>query len=1025
MVACALLLGAGQTWAQIDVTSEYLTNASVTNADGWTGGATATDANWTGAPENVCLNHGWWTSATNMYQTVTLPKGLYRLTAMTRGHASVNSNIYAYDVSAETYLASADVTKNGDAGDNNGWGETSIEFTITESKSIRIGWSCDATDEVWANADYFKLYRLTVADVTSTYITNAGFDACTAETSDVAAKTIKDYSSNGWTKATSGSYTTIAVTAYGDGKKLATSTTPTTKKDGTTVSGNTLGIIAGWADEVKIQSGDITLPAGIYTLTVDHYLTPVVNKNNYNSSSSRCGFVTASASYLVSSTTFTASTWTTETVTFTLTESTTGKVQIGLKGTNSDGSGAHAVFYDDVTLTYMPFAEAADYTELSTAISTVEAYTLGFDAGEYASYNVLPILNAAKAINQEANNSLATVRELIDALNAITANAAEVNAIFDGSFEHDYSGLTGNVQPLGWYRVKNTTGDGYNVRYVTKSSNAGVDYTSSDCALFTKLQAYYGWDADYLMPLKANTYYTVSFIVGGAGDCDDLTNNIDIINPSEETTRIKTYAVPNKTANTDASSDSWITVSATFKTGDAGNYVLGLVPRNSGNKSQNQFLYGDISLVRATASEIKPFLLAEITAANAIYNSGANVGTGVFQVPTAAGDAFNTAINTTAQGVYDNASATVDDVITAISNLQTAEATYKSTTINAPADGKKYYIKVATTGHGKLGNAWLLALGSTSDNNPTGYTIQANNAPAAYLCQAYTFTQVSGNTYKISITRPEGEVYLTNGTANGSAAGWKASQIQGNTDSSKAMVFTIEATNEANKFYIYNTETNSTIACQSGGNIYTETGNAYFAVDEASQATVNVTINAAVKYGTRIFPFAPSLPSGVKAYSCEAASDATLTLVEVAEPQTNTPYILEATSGCASTDLKGWGTASADSYTTGWLTGVYTSTAAPNGSYVLQNNDSKVGFYQVDTEKATPTVGAYRCYMTVPTTARPAFFFDDETTGIDAINGLTSGSATVYSVDGHVLPALQKGLNIIKTNGKTYKVMVK
>lgn len=208
-------------------------------------------------------------------------------------------------------------------------------------------------------------------DVTSTYLTNAGFDACTAETSDVAAKTIKDYSSNGWTNANTGSYTTIAVTAYGGGKKLATSTTPSTKKDGSTVSGNTLGIIAGWADGVKIQSGDITLPAGYYTLTIDHYLSS--STSNYTSSSSQFGFVTAGKSYLVSSTAFTASTWTTETVTFTLTESTTGKIQIGLTGANQSGSATPAVFYDDVTITWTDPDLAAAQTKLSGYIKKATA----------------------------------------------------------------------------------------------------------------------------------------------------------------------------------------------------------------------------------------------------------------------------------------------------------------------------------------------------------------------------------------------------------------------------------------------------------------------------------------------------------------------------------------------------------------------------------------------------------------------------------------------------------------------------
>ena len=194
-------------------------------------------------------------------------------------------------------------------------------------------------------------------DVTGTYLTNAGFDDCTAETSDVAAKTIKDYSTNGWTNTKSGEFTTIAVTSYGSDVKVGGSTTPSTKKDGTTVSGNTLGIIAGWGDEVIIESGEITLPAGVYTLTVDHYLTSTTS--NYNNTSSNFGFVTSANSYLVSSTPFTASTWTTETVTFTLTESTPGKIQIGLKGLNKSGSGSPAIFYDDVTITWTDLLQGA------------------------------------------------------------------------------------------------------------------------------------------------------------------------------------------------------------------------------------------------------------------------------------------------------------------------------------------------------------------------------------------------------------------------------------------------------------------------------------------------------------------------------------------------------------------------------------------------------------------------------------------------------------------------------------------
>lgn len=267
-------------------------------------------------------------------------------------------------------------------------------------------------------------------DVTATYLTNAGFDDCTAETSDVAAKTMIDYSSKGWTKTSSGDYTTIAVTAYGGGNKLATSTTPATKKDGSTVSGNTLGIIAGWQDNVKIQSGDITLPAGAYTITIDHYLSS--STSNYTSSSSQFGFVTDSKSYLVSNTTFTASTWTTETVTFTLTESTTGKIQIGLSGLNSSGSGSPAVFYDDITITWTDPDLAAAQAKLSGYIKKATALngvlsdaTLG--TAITTAEGILSTATTSSACNDASENLSSTITTALSGLTPV--------ALTNGNFD--------------------------------------------------------------------------------------------------------------------------------------------------------------------------------------------------------------------------------------------------------------------------------------------------------------------------------------------------------------------------------------------------------------------------------------------------------------------------------------------------------------------------------------------------------------------------------------------------------------
>ncbi len=415
-----------------------------------------------------------------------------------------------------------------------------------------------------------------------------------------------------------------------------------------------------------------------------------------------------------------------------------------------------------------------------------------------------------------------------------------------------------------------------------------------------------------------------------------------------------------------------------------------------------------------------------------------NIGSGIFQ--------YNETTNNSLYSEYETAKSNVDDytvsetstavaVQTLVDALDDAIDAYNNQQLNAPAANNHYNIIVATANHAKENNAIVISRESVYPvysydyvSNNTGFTLNASAVPNVNLAQACAFIPVDGknNTYYISMEREEGTVYLTYGTLNDSKVNWKDAQIQATTDASKKGEFRIFATETDNVFNIYNTLTNSTIACQTGGNIYTEAGNADFTIAEASQATVNVTISADLKYVTRIFPFNPELPSGVTAYSCEETDGNILTLVEVTTPQANVPYILKAEEGCTSTDLQGWGTASTTEYTAGWLTGVYTDTSAKDGWYVLQNNNNKFGFYKVNTAEATPTVGAYRCYLTVPDgNARAAFFFDDELSGIEAVNALTQGKSTIYDANGRQLTTLQKGMNIVKANGKTYKVIVK
>ena len=1160
-------------------------------------------------------------------------------------------------------------------------------------------------------------------DVTSTYLTNADFSQTTAVTTDIYGygKDGTPYgfqAVDGWTSAvTNGDNSNASypnsgmaagVLAYGSSNTLrgGQKGAPATNPDGQ-ATGNCFGFVGVWGCGGYYYQ-TVTLAAGAYTITV-----PMYNQSGTQANTTYTGFFPTSGTNRTVAVNPTVGSWANQTVSFTLNEATEGQIRIGYQSSGS-GSGANPhIFIDCVKIECSPFATSSDYDALNAAISSVEAKAWGFDAGEYAPYNYVEVLEAlatAKTIDQTTNNSQVTVQALTATLNtSMTANDEEVNAIWDGGFAHDYSSLSGNVQPYGWYRVTGTySGDGYNVRYVTIPD--GV--TESNHGLFGKFTMMYGEQPGYSLPLNSG-YYTLSFSYGGYGETgtrqlklysgdnnatfingattitaknasansstDAYTayssfvnlpvngdyilsfyrenttsqNQIAIVNlilkqttvdeattyydnlkttlnadyeagvyggnektafksaldaavPSTVTeimaaaaalqTKHDTYvaakpsyakfvtekksaieigvtseaadAVTMTTADglddalhalyvlEDAAATSgyavdattlfgnWTTQNMDTKTGEhwsdnastsyfdrwqnsgftssisstvtlpAGKYVFKLAaraPENSINGAFNMSVkvgnndavskdfvakgssgkgidtsgaanYGDGNFTNngngrgwewrfigfelneeasvemkgyaqiyannwvgfsdatlLTTSDnvgvLKNLLNAELTTAAAI-NTTSNVGEEVFQIPSSAVTTF-AAAKTAAQAVYNNADATSAQVSAAISALQSAEETYKNT-VNAPDASKHYNIIVATTGHAKNGNAVIVVPGEATDNNPTGYALNANFAPNVNLAQAVTFTQVSGNTYNISFETADGTAYLTYGTTNGSAAGWSDSQIQATTEASNKGEFKIVATSTDNVFNIVNTLTNTNIDCQDGGNIYTDEGITLdgFSVAEASQATVNVSIADDVKYGTRIFPFAPdpTLLSGVTAYSCTTSeSEAVLDLVEVTTLAANTPYILYAESGLANTDLTGWGTASATKYTDGSLTGVYAQTDAPVGSYVLQKNknyDNKVGFYEVVDGKQ-PKVGAYRAYLTdavATANTRAAFFFpeDSEATAIEGLDVLTSGSYdAIYTANGVQVQSLQKGLNIVKKGGKSYKIMVK
>ncbi len=887
-------------------------------------------------------------------------------------------------------------------------------------------------------------------DVTSTYLTNAGFDNCTAETSDVAAKGIKDYSSAGWTKTSSGDFTTIAVTAYGSNVKVGSSTTPATKNDGTTVAGNTLGIIAGWGDLATLQSGEITLPAGAYTLTIDHYLTS--STSNYDNSSSRFGFVTASNSYLVSSTTFTASTWTTETVTFSLTEETTGKIQVGLKGLNKSGSGSPAVFYDDVTITYTDPLEAAkaDWTAARAAavaaldnaeydnVTGDERTALANAIETYAEQpNEQSELEAQTAAFNSAVSAFTVAKTSYDALAEINAVAKAVGIETAGATTAALAATASQTQNVAVYNQVKSEAYNYTVYLGDWTTTGATQQSKGQHWDGTTGSTYYepnqwgsasvSWNMMQDKVLPAGTYVLMATgrRSGSLGMTMSVKNGDVAIGavssfPAQDTGKgVDTFGAANfgegTFANTNGRGWEWRFIPFTLKEETT---VTLDVTATSGTTHQWASI---CAFELRSVAEVNPYRLAlmqSITDAKAI-DVVTNVGTGVFQKPAAAVTKFQNAISA-AETVRDNGSATNEDLQNATTDLTDAIAAFDAVELNAPAEGQLFNVVLTYAGWTYDGKAMTYIANGRNDAGL--YNIQYKEAPNQNLAQAFTFTKVSGNNYKLSQIDADGNVrYISTGTPyNGNT-----SQIRTTTNSDEALAVTIIPTATEGVYNLKNTAANQYIGSQDAG-VYTVNSHIDFQLVETSKPNIAVNTTEA-GWGTLMLPFAMALPEGVKAYTCAAVEGETLTLDPVNALAANTPYIIE---GSWNATLTGDAQGTALNYTVGLLTGVYTAYTTQGGEYVLQNHEGKVAFYQVGTDEgdAKPVVPANRAYLTYDPQAgaRALFFPSNEATGISAISALVDGQAEIFNEGGQKLQSLQKGINILRTSdGRTVKLMVK
>ena len=398
------------------------------------------------------------------------------------------------------------------------------------------------------------------------------------------------------------------------------------------------------------------------------------------------------------------------------------------------------------------------------------------------------------------------------------------------------------------------------------------------------------------------------------------------------------------------------------------------------------------------------------------------VGTGVFMIPESAKTTLEAA-KTTAQGVYDNAAATVAEIEAATTAMNEAIATFNATPLNAPAVDGMYYLQLTDEGFEHKAN--VITFTPRTDTSGA-YNMGYNEPAGSAYNQAIMFEAAEGvNEYYMYVVNAAGEKHYV---CTGVNYGGNNSQLRTTTDVSKALALRV-VRNGADLNFV-NTMTNTNVGSNGDKGFFTANNYSKYAVTDYQKITFPFTVKAE-KYSTVIFPFLPTATDyeGVTFYTCESVSGTEVVLTEATELEADKPYIVKNNTS----DLKNFttdivGRAYSQNLTSGLLTGLYTNATVPAGAYVLQTQGEKQCFYIVPEGGMTGV--AFRAYLTYNgANAVNRFDFQGtDATGIHAVDALLNGEGAeaIYDASGARIAAPQKGLNIIKmSNGKTVKVMIK
>ena len=261
-------------------------------------------------------------------------------------------------------------------------------------------------------------------DITKYYLTNYGFDTDFNYTADSKARVAQEILDiPGWTAELSADYTITGIYEFGFGGTFNGASVPAQGFDGE--AGGGLALSTGW-EQTFVYYQTVTLPKGTYTITA-----PTYNGKTATRGTSLLAWVPATGSSVGSAVdSYPSKKWTEDQVSFTLTKTTRGRIQIGYKAAAGGSANSACLLIDYVRLTGQDMAVSK--TALKTSLNTAnKAY--GNGTGEGAT-ELKAAIDQAQAVYDDTEATMPQVLEAAYVLDHVLEdyqmrNASEQNPV--------------------------------------------------------------------------------------------------------------------------------------------------------------------------------------------------------------------------------------------------------------------------------------------------------------------------------------------------------------------------------------------------------------------------------------------------------------------------------------------------------------------------------------------------------------------------------------------------------------------